>query len=129
MQNIIEHYRDPENYGLLAGDNVEVVSVHNPVCGDRLILSVLLDDGIVESVGFEGEGCSISQATMSMLSEELVGKVLKDLQRDLMKEMIVEMVGIDLSPTRLKCALLSLDAVKKVRLPKNGVRWKYLAGR
>lgn len=109
MQNILDHFHDPENYGELEGANRHVVE-HNPLCGDKLELFLLVEDGVVVKVKFKGEGCAISQAAMSMLSSEIIGKSVEEIGK-IKKEDIIELLGIDLSPTRLKCALLSLQAV------------------
>jgi nitrogen fixation NifU-like protein len=111
MQNILDHYHDPENYGVIEGANCHAEE-HNALCGDRLEVFMVVDNGVVVDVKFQGEGCAISQAAMSMLSTELVGKSVDEVQK-LNKEDIIELLGIELSPTRLKCALLSLDVVKK----------------
>jgi nitrogen fixation NifU-like protein len=109
MQNILDHFHDPENYGVLENANRHVVE-HNPLCGDKLELFLIEKDGVVTEVKFTGEGCAISQAAMSMLTDELKGKTFEELKK-ITKEDIIEMLGIELSPTRLKCALLSLQAL------------------
>jgi nitrogen fixation NifU-like protein len=109
MQNILDHFHDPENYGDLEGANKHIVE-HNPLCGDKIELFLIINGGVVVDVKFKGEGCAISQAAMSMLSSEIIGKAVSEVEK-LRPEDIVEMIGIELSPTRLKCALLSLQAV------------------
>lgn len=109
MQNILDHFHDPENYGELEGANRHVIE-HNPLCGDKLELFLLVEDGVIVELKFKGEGCAISQAAMSMLSSEIIGKSVEEVGK-IKKEDIIELLGIQLSPTRLKCALLSLQAV------------------
>lgn len=109
MQNIMDHFHDPENHGVLEDADFKVVEF-NPLCGDKIELFVKLNDQKVVEVGFIGEGCAISQAAMSMLSEKIKGKSVDEVMR-LDTDFIVKMLGIELSPTRLKCALLSLQAV------------------
>jgi nitrogen fixation NifU-like protein len=108
---ILDHYRNPRNKGLLSPADIDYEE-DNPVCGDHIHLTIQLDENdVVKGVGWEGEGCAISQASASMLSEEIVGKSLDEL-RHIGKEDILEMLGIELGPVRLKCALLSLKVLK-----------------
>lgn len=108
---ILDHYQNPRNKGLVSPANIDYEE-DNPVCGDHIHLTVQLDDDErVVSLGWEGEGCAISQASASMLYEEIKGKTLDEL-RSFSKEDILEMLGIELGPVRLKCALLSLKVLK-----------------
>ena len=108
---ILDHYRSPRNKGLLSPADIDYEE-DNPVCGDHIHLTIQLDENdVVKAVGWEGEGCAISQASASMLSEEIIGKSLDEL-RHVSKEDILEMLGIELGPVRLKCALLSLKVLK-----------------
>lgn len=110
MQNILDHYRDPENTGALE-DATYVQKEHNPLCGDKITVYLLMENDLVKDVSFEGEGCAISQAAMSMFSEEIKGMTKSEIM-PLNKDFIVDLMGIELSPTRLKCALLGLQAVQ-----------------
>lgn len=108
---ILEHYRNPQNYGTLATPTFEAEG-QNPLCGDELHVQVEVDDKeCIKSVRFTGQGCAISQASMSILSDEIIGKSLSEVA-SMNRESIVEMLGIDLTPVRLKCALLGLVVVK-----------------
>ena len=108
---ILDHYQNPRNKGLVSPADIDYED-DNPVCGDHIHLTVQLDEEErVTAVGWEGEGCAISQASASMLSERIVGKTLEEL-RAFGKEDILEMLGIELGPVRLKCALLSLKVLK-----------------
>ncbi len=108
---ILDHYRDPRNKGLLDPADLAYQD-DNPLCGDRIHLTLRLNgDNRVEAVGWDGEGCAISMASASMLSERIEGKTLDEL-RHLSKDDILEMLGIELGPVRLKCALLSLKVLK-----------------
>lgn len=108
---ILDHYRNPRMKGLLDDPDIDYED-DNPFCGDHIHLTIQLnEDDVVEDVGWEGEGCAISQASASMLYESLMGKSLEEL-RALDKDAILEMLGIPLSPVRVKCALLSLKVLK-----------------
>lgn len=108
---ILEHYRNPQNYGTMAEPTFEAEG-QNPLCGDELHVQVAVDDdNRVTSVKFTGQGCAISQAAMSILSDELIGKTFDEVA-SMDKDAIVDLIGIELSPVRLKCALLGLVVVK-----------------
>ena len=108
---ILDHYRNPRQKGLLSPADIDYED-DNPVCGDHIHLTIQLDENnVVRAVGWEGQGCAISQASASMLYETLVGKSLEEL-RSVSKEDVLEMLGITLGPVRLKCALLSLKVLK-----------------
>lgn len=109
MQNILDHFKNPENYGELKDANVVQVE-HNPLCGDKITVYMLFDGEVLKDIHFIGNGCAISQAAMSMLSDEIKGKTKADILA-LDKDFVTNLLGIDLSPSRLKCALLSLQAV------------------
>jgi len=110
-EHILDHSQNPRNYGTLE----EPVSIrreeYNPLCGDRLTVEMRVEGDTVTAVRFHGHGCAISQAAMSMLSEEMVGKSVDEVKQ-ISKEDLLDMLGIPISPVRLKCALLSLKAVK-----------------
>ena len=108
---ILDHYRSPRMKGVVSPADVDYAE-DNPVCGDHIHLTLQLDENdVVTAVGWEGEGCAISQASASMLYDTLLGKTLAEI-RETSKDDILEMLGIDLSPVRLKCALLSLKVLK-----------------
>ncbi len=107
---ILEHYHDPRNWHILSPADIDHEE-SNPLCGDRLRLTMRVQDGKIVEVGWDGEGCAISQASASMLGEMLIGKSLEE-ARAISKEDILDMLGIELGPVRLKCALLSLKVLK-----------------
>jgi nitrogen fixation NifU-like protein len=108
---ILDHYRNPHKKGLLDPADIDYAE-DNPVCGDHIHLTIQMDENnVVKEVGWEGEGCAISQASASMLYETLVGKTLEEI-RAISKDDVLEMLGIPLSPVRIKCALLSLKVLK-----------------
>lgn len=112
LDNIIDHGQNPRNFGPPLDPADIDYADDNPFCGDHLHLTVQLDDeGRVKAVSWEGQGCTISQASASMLGEEMIGKTLDELKH-FDKEDLLDLLGIQLSPTRLKCALLSLKVLK-----------------
>ena len=114
---ILDHYRNPRNAKPLT-NATHRVKVTNPLCGDEIEFTIRAPHETIEAVGYHAKGCAISIASASMLSEELIGKS-KEFVLNLDKNTILEMLGIELSPNRLKCALLSLEAAKTVWKPVN----------
>ncbi|RME42643.1 MAG: SUF system NifU family Fe-S cluster assembly protein [Chloroflexi bacterium] len=109
-EHILDHYQNPRNYGEMEDPDISHEE-YNPLCGDRLVIQLKLDGDRVADVKFHGEGCAISQASASMLTEVVEGKTLDEL-KTLTKEDILDMLGIPIGPVRIKCALLSLKALK-----------------
>jgi nitrogen fixation NifU-like protein len=108
---ILEHYRNPHNFGRLESPDA-VSEGANPLCGDRITLMLgISEQGTIEGVAFTGRGCAISQASASMLTDEIKGRPLDEISR-LGREDVLESLGIEISPARLKCALLSLQTLR-----------------
>ncbi len=109
-EEIIDHYKNPRNYGHLDSPDIHV-EANNPLCGDKLSMDLLVRDGVVQDVRFSGKGCAISQASASMLTEEMVGARLEDLARTTRQD-ILDNLGIEVSYARMKCAMLSLGMLR-----------------
>lgn len=117
-EEILEHYHNPRNFGTLEKPDV-VARESNPLCGDVVELHLKLENGSVSQVRFRGEGCAISVASASMLTEMVKGKGLHELER-MPSSRMLERLGVRLSPTRMKCALLAFSALKAALRTKAG---------
>ena len=109
-EEILEHYQRPRNHGTLEHPDITYEDA-NPLCGDRIRVDVNVKDGRIADVRFSGHGCAISQAAASMLCEHVEGMNLEDVKR-LSRDDMLEMLGIELGPVRLKCGLLALKTLK-----------------
>lgn len=109
-ENILDHYKHPRNAELLPHPDVSHRE-ENASCGDDLNLTLTLKNGVIAEIGWSGQGCAISQAAMSLLSEELTGKSL-DEAGAMKKVSILALLGVPVGPRRLKCALLCLHTLK-----------------
>jgi len=108
---IIDRYKNPQYRGILEPNDITFED-DNPLCGDHIRIDLRVDgDGRVSEVAFDGHGCAISQASADLLLESILGKTLDEVKR-LNKQDVLDMLGIELGPVRLKCALLSLKVLK-----------------
>lgn len=108
---IIEHYKNPSYRGHLDPYDISFAD-NNPLCGDHIQVDLRVDhNGIVTDARFDGHGCAISQASADLLMETIIGKPVEEVKQ-LNKQDVLDMLGIDLGPVRLKCALLSLKVLK-----------------
>ena len=110
-ENIIDHFKNPRNYGEIVEAEIKHSEL-NSICGDMIRLFVKLKEGKVEDVKFKGNGCAISMAATSMMTEVLKKKTLDEI-KNLKNEDIFEMLGIKLGVVRMKCGLLCLNTLMK----------------
>lgn len=128
-QVIMDHYKNPRNKGSLEGDSL-VIDMNNPTCGDRIHLTLQVEDGIVKDAKFDGEGCSISMSSASMMTQTIKGKSVEEAMKlasifsDMMQGKDYEEDDLDLGdiealqgvnkfPARIKCATLAWKAMEK----------------
>ena len=108
---ILEHYKYPHNFGELDPHDLEAHDV-NPLCGDELGVHLQVDEeGKITGLRFHGQGCAISQAAASIASDELIGMTVEQVAA-LDANWMIDLLGIDISPTRRKCALLCLKVMR-----------------
>ncbi len=109
-EEILDHYKHPHHFGALEEPDLCFHDA-NPFCGDEITLELKVEDGKVVDVGFTGHGCAISRASASMMSDDFIGKSLDEL-RGWQKEQVLDLLGIEVGPVRMKCALLPYKALK-----------------
>ncbi|HLA25838.1 MAG TPA: SUF system NifU family Fe-S cluster assembly protein [Patescibacteria group bacterium] len=108
---ILDHWKNPHNFGKLKKPTVEIKEA-NPLCGDDIELQIVVKKEKITDVKFSGEGCALSQAGASILTDILKGKSLSQVKR-ITEEKFLKILGIRPNPARLKCALLSFSALQK----------------
>jgi len=124
---IMDHYKNPRNKGVLEGSLA--VNMNNPTCGDRILLTMQVEDGVVVDTKFDGEGCSISMSSASMMTQAIKGKSVdealelsktfsdmiqgKDYSDDMDLGDIEALQGVNKFPARIKCATLAWKAMEK----------------
>ncbi len=109
-ENVLDHYKHPRNFGKLEKASATYKDA-NPLCGDEIEIQLRIENGIVKEVRFGGQGCAISQAVASMLTEEIKGKKVEDVLK-LEKEDVMRWLGTELTASRVKCAVLPLMVAK-----------------
>lgn len=107
---ILEHYKNPKNFGELPEHDLEFHD-KNPLCGDEMELQIKVEEGKIADLKWHGQGCAISQAAASIASEELIGMPVDD-AAELDADWMLEHMGIEISATRRKCALLNLKVLR-----------------
>ena len=108
---ILEHWQNPQNYGVLDDADIDIEE-NNPYCGDRIRLTIKLDKNKIKEIAFMGEGCAISKASASLFTQDLKNKSVEDVQKMDPQE-VLDLLGVPLTPTRTKCALLIYKVVQK----------------
>lgn len=111
---ILDYFKHPRNKGDLSNPDAQAEE-YNPLCGDKIKIALKLKDNKVEKAMYDGQGCAISQAAASMLTEKIIGKTLEEI-KNLPNEEIYEMLGVEISAARVKCALLGLVTAKKAAI-------------
>ena len=109
-ETILEHYKHPHNYGELPNKTIEHKE-YNPLCGDSITIRLVIDDNKIKDVKFVGRGCAISQAAASLITDEVKGKALDEVKK-LDRNSVLELLGVEISPARMKCALLGIKTLK-----------------
>ncbi len=107
---ILEHYRNPHNKGVLDPHDLHFAD-SNPTCGDEMSMTLVIGDDRIADVAFDGRGCAISQASASILTDELRGMTLEQV-REMDPKAVLEALGVPIGPARLKCALLSYKVLQ-----------------
>ncbi len=108
---LLEHYKNPHNKGKIIKPHLHKED-SNPLCGDVIEIFAKLKNDKIDKISFTGKGCVISQATASILTEHVKGKTLNEIQ-NITRDDLLDLIGLKLTPERVKCAMLSLSALKK----------------
>jgi nitrogen fixation protein NifU and related proteins len=108
---LLDHFRHPRNYGILPEPDISNEQ-YNPLCGDRIRIELKLDRSTVSAARFKGDGCAISTAAASLLTELLIGKKVADLSR-ISDAQLISALESNIQPARLQCALLPLHALRE----------------
>jgi nitrogen fixation NifU-like protein len=108
---ILEHYKNPQNYGILTPADIDVTEL-NSLCGDEIHVTVRINNNYVSDIAFESQGCAISKASASLFTEELKGKSLNEIA-DISQKDVLSLLEVQLTPARIKCALLIYKTVNK----------------
>ncbi len=111
-EELLEHYRHPQNYGAPKNPK-QNITLQNPLCGDVITLFLNVEKETVVGVSFIGKGCAVSTAAASLMTEYVKGKSVKEL-RNIDKKSTMNVVGIEVSPGRIKCLLLPFEALKEL---------------
>lgn len=109
-ETILDHYQNPHHVGELVNHTVRVTEL-NPLCGDKIQLDLIIKNGAVSDLAFVGDGCAISQASMSLLTEEIKGKKISVLKK-MLPAKVYDLLHVPISPGRVKCAMLGFVALE-----------------
>ncbi len=108
-EELMEYYKNPANRGTMESPTIEVAG-DNPMCGDELHLQLLIKDGVIEDFKYDGEACAVSIVAASITSEEIIGKTIDEAKK-FDKEVLLDLIGANLTTSRVKCATLILEAL------------------
>lgn len=111
-ETILDHYQNPHHFGKLKKPSIRATE-NNPLCGDSLTLELEVKNGLIKNIAFSGNGCAISQAAMSMLTDMVMGKKIS-VVRKIKPIHIYNLLQISISPARKNCALLGLYTLQKI---------------
>jgi nitrogen fixation protein NifU and related proteins len=109
-EHLLDHYKNPRNYGK---SNAKSCSDTNPLCGDQITVYLETQNNKIKNITFTGDGCAISKASASIITEYVKNKSVEEV-KELNKEKVQEIIGIDPSPARVKCMMLGIHVIKKV---------------
>ena len=109
-EQLMEHYKNPHNKGKLTNPTIEETG-NNPLCGDEVGLQLIIEGGKITEASFQGDSCAVSTAAASMLTEEIKGKSLEEVKK-FTKNDLLDLLGVELTTSRIQCAVLSLDVLK-----------------
>ena len=110
--DILEHFKNPHNQGEIKTPSFSVSEI-NTLCGDALKLDVLIEENIIKDIKFKSSGCAISTASASLLTDYLIGKNVSEI-KELDEKFVQHLLGGQLTPARIKCAMVALNALKKI---------------
>lgn len=109
-ENLMDHYKNPRNLGLSSDFDIEL-QAKNPMCGDELTIQLKIEDNKIKSFSYGGDACAVAISSASILSEEIIGKSIED-AFNFSKGQLLDLIGVPLTTSRIKCATLSLEALK-----------------
>jgi len=109
---ILDHYKNPRNFTQEIPEDARTIWVENPSCGDSIAMRIEKDKNTIQDIQFSGRGCAISMAGASLLTEYVKGKSIEEVTR-ITKDDMIDLLGVSLGPTRMKCALLPLETLHK----------------
>lgn len=111
-EDLLQIYKDPSHKGKLENPTEDIHEI-NPMCGDDLALQISIENGHIKDAKFDGHLCAVSTISADLLTDEIIGKSLKEAKK-LTKDQLLEMIGVELTTSRIKCATLALDALHKI---------------
>lgn len=112
QDEIMDHYRNPRNFGCTHCDSNVSSNMHNPSCGDTIKIHARVEENKVRDICFEGNGCALSTASASLLTESVKGKTISEIQKYTATD-VLALLNIEVTPARMKCALLPLEAIQE----------------